>query len=246
MKTVLVTGGSGDIGEAVCDELFRAGFRVAVHYYRSQRRAKEVASRINGFAVQSDLSRADQAQRTVKTVIKKFGNLDAVVNIAGFPITPQTSHYWDLPFEKVSSEMYRKVFEVDTLGTIHVIQAVFSHMKKRKEGKIINFASASALLGHDQGYPFNVAKSGVINLTKSLAKELGSFGITVNAIAPCTIKTRWLDSYPKKFEHSLKRKIPLGRLGTPQDIAKLVSFLLSPGGDWLTGQVYLVDGGETL
>lgn len=247
---ILVTGGSGDIGEAVVRQLAQEGHCVAIHYHTCDQRAKKLAQEVKGLAVGADISKKSQVQKMIKTVVKAFGSLDGLVNVAGFPINNQTRSYWDFPFEKVTPEMYQKVFEVDTLGTIHTIQSVLSLMKKKKYGKIINFASASALLGHHQGYPFNVAKAGVINLTKSLAKELGPYGVTVNAIAPCTIKTRWLNSYPKKFakklERSLKKKIPLGRLGTPQDIAKLVSFLLSPGGDWLTGQVYLVDGGETL
>ncbi len=175
-----------------------------------------------------------------------LGGLDSLVNVAGFPINAKTRPYWDLPFEKISRKMFEDVFAIDTLGTISCIQAVLPLLKKQKFGRIIKFASTSALSGHQSGYPFNIAKAGLIPLMKSLAQELGPHHITINTIAPCTIKTHWLDYFPKSFEKKLKKSIPLDRLGTPQDIARLVSFLVSPGGDWLTGQVYVVDGGETL
>ncbi len=243
---VLVTGGSGDIGEAIVRTLVCQGAQVCFQYHSSQKRAQSIAQDLEITALKADLGKPKQATQLVKKAAQLMKGLDAVVNVAGFPINDKTRPYWDLPFEKISPQMFQDVWAVDLMGTVSVIQAALPYLKKSQKGKIINFTSASAHLGHEQGYPFNLAKAGVINLTKSLAKELGPSGITVNAIAPCTIKTHWLSSYPKSFENNLKKKIPLGRLGTPEDISRLVSFLISPGGNWLTGQVYVMDGGETL
>lgn len=246
MKKILVTGGSGDIGEAICRDLASSGAHVVLQYHQAQKRAQAIAKEIKGHALQADLASEVEIKKMIQQASKHLGGLEALINVAGFPINKKTRSYWDLPFEKISRKMFEDVLAIDALGTISCIQAVLPIFKKQKFGKIINFASSSALLGHNQGYPFNVAKAGLINLTKSLAPELGPYGITINAIAPCSIRTRWLDHYPKNVETQLKKKIPLGRLGTPEDVAQLVSFLISTGGDWLTGQIYLMDGGETL
>lgn len=241
---ILVTGGSGDIGEAICRRLAEAGHKVALQFHRSEKRAQKIAREISGLAIKADVSDSFEVKVMVKEIIKKWGRLEGLVNVAGFPIAKGTRHYWDLPFEKVTPWMFRDVFDVDTMGSIHCIQAALPWMKKWKFGKILNFVSASAIHGHQQGYPFNVAKGGLLSLTKGLALEVARQGITVNAVAPCSIATRWLDLYPRSFKKRLVRQIPLGRLGTPQDVASLVNFLMSSGSDWLTGKVYMVDGGE--
>lgn len=241
---VLVTGGSGEIGEEVCRELARSGHDVAVHYFSSSRRAKEIAEEIGGVAVGADLSDKSATFGMVKGLLKRWKGIEAVVNVAGFPITPRTKDYWNAPFEKVTEEMFRNAFEVDTLGTIHCIQAVLPHLKKARYGKIVNFVSTPALTGHDKGYPFTVAKGGLLSLTKGLAVELARYKICVNAVAPCTIATGWFRLYPKSLQKKIARDTPLGRVGTPKDVAPMVKFLVSKESDWLTGKVYVVDGGE--
>jgi NAD(P)-dependent dehydrogenase (short-subunit alcohol dehydrogenase family) len=240
----LVTGGSGEIGEEVCRELARSGHKVAVHYFHSGDRARKIASEIGGLAVRADLSKRQQAFRMVNEIMRRWKGIEGVINVAGFPITAKTRHYWQAPFEKVTEEMYRDAFEVDTLGTVHCIQAVLPHLKKARYGKIVNFVSTPALTGHDKGYAFTAAKGAVLSLTKSLAIELARHKICVNAVAPCTIATGWFYLYPKSLQKKIARETPLGRVGTPKDVAPLVRFLASRESDWLTGKVYVVDGGE--
>jgi NAD(P)-dependent dehydrogenase (short-subunit alcohol dehydrogenase family) len=244
MMRILVTGGSGEIGEAVCRELARSGHRVAVHFFRSGDRAKKIASEIGGLAYQADLADRQQSFRMVGEIVRRWKGIEGVVNVAGFPITPRTKDYWNAPFEKVTDEMYRNAFAVDTLGTIHCIQAVLPHLRKARYGKIVNFVSTPALTGHDKGFAFTAAKGAVLSLTKSLAIEMARYKICVNAVAPCTIATGWFYLYPKRLQKKIARETPLGRVGTPKDVAPLVRFLVSRESDWLTGKVYVVDGGE--
>lgn len=241
---VLVTGGSGDIGEEICRDLAREGHQVAVHYFRSGKRAEAIASEIGGVAVKADLSKRPQVDRMVRGLVRRWKGIEALVNVAGLPITRSNHDSWMNPFEKVTEKMFRDVFDVDTLGTIHCTQAVLPFMKKARYGKIVNFVSTPALNGHDRGYPFSAAKGAVLSLTKGLAIELAKHRITVNAIAPCTIASGWYYLYPKKLQKKIARETPLGRVGTPKDVAPVVRLLVSKEGDWLTGKVYVVDGGE--
>jgi len=241
---ILVTGGSGDIGEEVCRELARSGHEVAVHYFRSGKRAKAIAAEIGGVAVGADLSKRSQIDRMVRGLARAWKGIEGLVNVAGFPITRRTHRYWTAPFEKATERMFRDVFEVDALGTFQCIQAVLPFLKKARYGKIVNFVSTPAINGHDKGYPFSAAKGAVLSLTKGLAIELARHRICVNAVAPCTIASGWFYLYPEGLQKKIAREVPLGRVGTPKDVASVVNFLISPESDWLTGKVYVVDGGE--
>lgn len=241
---ILVTGASGDIGRQVVKDLTAEGHQVAVHYHQAKAKAEKLAKEVGGLSVGADLTSPIKTKKMIQGLLKSWGVIEGFVHVAGFPINAKTRHYWESAFEDVTPQMMRQVFDVDTLGAVHCLQALLPAMKKKMFGRIVLFGSASGVIAHEQGYPFNMAKAALINMAKGLALEVGPFGITVNVVAPCAIETHWMDLYPPSFRRKMAEKIPAARLGKPKDVSSLVKFLISPEAEWLTGKVYIVDGGE--
>jgi len=239
-RIALVTGGSRGIGAAICDELAAAGAVVAVNYARNADAAAAVCERIaaaggTAHAVQGDIGTADGAAALVEHVESDIGPIAALVNNAG--ITRD-----DL-IMRLSEESWREVIDTNLGGAFFTCRAVARPMMKRRAGAIVNMSSIVGVRGNAGQTNYAASKAGLLGLTKSLAKELGSRGIRVNAIAPGYIATELTDALPEAARDAILGATPLGRLGEPEDVARAVRFLVSDAAAFVTGDVLAVDGG---
>lgn len=235
-KAAIVTGGSRGIGRAIVLTLAEAGFNVAFSYASNQAAAEEVekaakAFGVDCFAVKANAADVKEAQALVEQAHSRFGRIDALVNNAG--ITR------DGLMMRMSDDDWDAVLDTNLSGAFYTCRAVSRIMLKQRAGAIVNVSSVVGVFGNAGQANYAASKAGLIGLTKSLAKEFGSRGVTANVIAPGFIATDMTESVPKE---KLMEHIPLARLGEPEDIAKTVLFLITSGG-YITGQVIHVDGG---
>ncbi len=242
-KTALVTGGSRGIGEAIALRLAREGAHVAICASQSAEAAEGVAEKIRAegreaIARQTDVSNAEAVDTLVKTVLATWGKLDVLVNNAGIAR--------DNLLMRMKDEEWDAVLDVNLKGAYHCIKAVARPMMKARTGRIINVSSVVGLMGNAGQINYAASKSGLIGLTKSVARELCSRNITANAVAPGFIPTDMTDKLDAKTREQLIAQIPLGKLGTPEDIAAAVAFLASDDAAYITGQVVVVDGGMAM
>ncbi len=235
MKAALITGASRGIGAAVARRLSGDGYRVAVNYASSRRQAEALAAELGGMAVRADVSDPSQVRAMVDTVLEKFCQLDILVCCAGVA--------WQGLTQDMGDEEYRRVMAVDLDGTFYCCQAVLPHMIRQKSGKIVTISSMWGQVGGSCEAAYSAAKAGVMGLTKALSKEVAPSGITVNCVAPGVIDTDMVRPLGPQTLAELAEETPLGRLGTAEDVAECVSFLCSPAGDFLTGQVLAPNGG---
>jgi 3-oxoacyl-[acyl-carrier protein] reductase len=231
----LVTGGSRGIGAAISRELAAAGARVAVNYRAGREAAEEVAAEIGGLAVQADVSDPEEAQALVEQVEAELGELDILVNNAG--VTRDTL------IARMSDEDWDVVLETNLRGPFNTSRAVARRMLRRRSGVIVNLTSVVGLHGNPGQANYASSKAGIIGLTKALARELGSRGVRVNAVAPGYVRTELTDVLPEQAREAILTNTPLGRLGEPEDVAGAVRFLCSDEARFVTGEVLLVDGG---
>ena len=239
-KIAVVTGASRGIGRATAKALAREGAMVIVNYNGSKERADEVVSEIEkdggkAKAIQCNVSDFAQAKEFFGGVVKEYGRIDILVNNAG--ITK------DNLIMRMSEEEFDKVIEVNLKGAFNCMKHVSRIMLKQKSGHIINMSSVSGVMGNAGQVNYCASKAGIIGMTKSLARELGSRGITVNAIAPGFIETEMTDVLPEDVKENLLASIPLKRMGQTKDIAETVAFLASDKAAYITGQTISVDGG---
>ena len=242
-KTALVTGASRGIGRAAALELAKAGAKVAVNFAGNRAAAEEVVSLIEAaggqaMLVQADVGNAADVEAMVKAVVERFGKIDILVNNAG--ITR------DNLIMRMKEEDWDAVIHTNLKGIFNCTKAVSKLMMKQRYGRIINMASVVGVMGNAGQANYAAAKAGVIGFTKSMAKELASRNITVNAVAPGYISTDMTANLPEQARLDLQSQIPLQRLGTPEDVATAVLFLVSPGADYITGQTLHVDGGMVM
>ncbi|WP_018132888.1 3-oxoacyl-[acyl-carrier-protein] reductase [Effusibacillus pohliae] len=242
-KVALVTGASRGIGRAIALALAERGAKVVVNYAGNQAAAEEVVARIRdrggeAVAVQGDVANREAAEKMVDTATGTFGRLDILVNNAG--ITR------DNLLIRMKEEDWDAVIDTNLKGVFNCTKAAAKVMMKQRYGRIINVTSVVALMGNPGQANYVAAKSGVIGLTKSNARELASRNITVNAVAPGYIQTDMTDVLNDEVKQSLQKQIPLGRLGEPEDVAKAVLFLASDDASYITGQVLTVDGGMVM
>jgi 3-oxoacyl-[acyl-carrier protein] reductase len=234
-KVALVTGGSRGIGAAISRELAEAGARVAVNYRAGQEAAETLAGEIGGLAAQADVSSSDEVQGLVERVESELGDLDILVNNAG--VTRDTL------IARMSDEDWETVIDTNLRGTFNTSRAVARKMLRRRSGAIVNLSSVVGVHGNPGQANYAASKAGIIGLTKALARELGSRGVRVNAIAPGYISTELTDVLPEAARALILQNTPLGRLGEPGDVAGAVRFLCSDEAAFITGEVLLVDGG---
>jgi 3-oxoacyl-[acyl-carrier protein] reductase len=239
-RVALVTGGSRGIGAAICTELAAAGAEVAVNYARDASAATAVCDAVraaggSAHPVQGDVSTAEGAAALVAAVEGDIGPIAMLVNNAG--ITRD-----DL-IMRLSDEDWRSVIDTNLGGAFFTCRAVARPMMKRRAGAIVNMSSIVGVRGNAGQTNYAASKAGLLGLTKSLAKELGSRGIRVNAIAPGYIATELTDALPEAARDAILGATPLGRLGEPEDVARAVRFLVSDAAAFVTGDVLAVDGG---
>ncbi|MBR8831483.1 MAG: 3-oxoacyl-[acyl-carrier-protein] reductase [Chroococcopsis gigantea SAG 12.99] len=240
-KVAIVTGASRGIGRAIALSLAEEGATVVVNYASSALAAEEVAGEIiagggEAITLQADVSKPEQVDNLIEQTMAKYGRVDVLVNNAG--ITRDTL------LLRMKLEDWQAVIDLNLTGVFLCTRAVSKIMLKQKSGRIINIASVAGQMGNPGQTNYSAAKAGVIGMTKTVAKELASRGITVNAVAPGFIETDMTEDL--KAEEILKF-IPLGRYGKPEEIAGMVSFLAAaPAGAYITGQVFNVDGGMVM
>lgn len=243
-KRALVTGGSRGIGRAVCLALAARGMRVAVNYAGNAAAAEEVVQAClqqgapDAFAVQADVSDAEQVRALVAAVSERWGGVDVLVNNAG--ITR------DGLMMRMSEQDFDAVLATNLKGAFACMQAVMRPMMKQRWGRIVNMSSVVGLRGNLGQANYAASKAGLIGMSKSAAKELASRGITVNCVAPGFIETDMTAVLPESVRTALLGQIPLARLGTAEEVAAAVAFLASPEAAYITGQVLCVDGGMAM
>jgi 3-oxoacyl-[acyl-carrier protein] reductase len=240
-KVAIVTGSGRGIGRAIALAFAREGADIVVNVSRSVEQMNEVVKDIESLGrkalgIVADVSSFSEAEKLVKSAIVHFGKVDILVNNAG--IARPAMCY------KLTEEEWNSVMNVNLTGTINCIRAVAPHMIERKTGKIINIASIAGRDGMIGNINYAASKAGIFGITKTAAKELARYGINVNAVAPGFIETamtEWLKE-PEFHEKYLPR-IPLGRLGKPEEVAELVLFLASNKSNYITGEIIAIDGG---
>lgn len=242
-KVALITGASRGIGKETACTLVREGIFVVINYNGSQQKALDVLESIKknggeGAIYQCNVADYSQTEEMIKNLIKEYGHIDILVNNAG--ITR------DNLIMKMSEEDFDKVIEINLKGCFNTIRHLSRQMIRQRSGKIINVASVSGVLGNAGQANYAASKAGIIGLTKTMARELASRGICVNAVAPGFIKTEMTEVLPDSIREGVTGQIPLKRFGETKDIAEMIAFLASDKADYITGQVIHVDGGMAM
>ncbi len=239
-RVAIVTGSGRGIGLTIARRLAEAGADIVINDIGEAAIVEDAAEQIKGLGRQSlgvlgDVSSAPDMEKLVETAINTFGKVDILVNNAG--ITR------DRLVMRMSDEDWDKVIAVNLRSVFLCTRAVVRHMTKQRWGRIVNIASIVGVAGNAGQANYSASKAGIIGLTKSVAKEVASRGVTVNAVAPGFISTPMTEQLPESRIQEIKKRIPSGSLGTPQDVAEAVAFLASEEASYITGHVLNVDGG---
>ncbi len=236
----VVTGASRGIGRAIAEELGQGGARVIVNYSRSKEPAEDLVQKLKehgsrqAVAIQADVSDATQAARLIEETIQHFGRIDILVNNAGINL--------DRTMKKMTVEDWNTVIQVDLNSFFYTVKAALPYFTEQKSGTIINISSFVGQMGNFGQANYAAAKSGIIGFTKTAALELARSHVTVNAICPGFIETEMYEVIPEKVKEAILQRIPLGRVGTPQEVARAVRYLIVDG-EYITGQTLNINGG---
>lgn len=242
-KVAFITGATRGIGKQIAITLAENGFDICINYRKENEELtntkKEIESKnVKCLPVQGDVSNFDDCKKMVEELIAEFGKIDVLVNNAG--ITK------DALIMRMSKEDFSSVIDVNLVGTFNVTKNVVPYMMKARTGKIINISSVVGVTGNAGQANYAASKAGIIGLTKSLAKELGSRNIQVNAVAPGFIETQMTEVLKDSVKEEISKVIPLKRMGSVKDVANVVNFLASENSSYITGQVINVDGGMVM
>ena len=241
-KVALVTGGSRGIGLAVAELLAREGANVTI-CARNIDRAKEAAARLEDRglhvdAVQADVGDRDSVTNLAKQVLSAHSRIDILVNNAGITV--------DGLLVRMKDEDWHQVIRTNLTGVFYCTKAIARQMLRQRWGRIVNVSSIAGIVGNPGQANYAASKAGIIGFTKSIARELASRGITANVVAPGFIRTEMTQNLPEETKRALLERIPLGRFGSAEDVARVVGFLASDGAGYITGQVIQVDGGMAM
>ena len=239
-QVALVTGASRGIGAVIASRLARAGIRVGVNYNTSAKAAEKVVADIiadggEAFLVEGDVSQEETAAAAVKKAFERWGRLDILVNNAGI--------HRDRLLLRMASKDWDEVMNVDLKGAFLCTKFVMPYLIKRRRGRIVNISSVVGLSGNPGQSNYAAAKAGLIGFTKSVAREVASRNITVNALAPGYITTDMVKDLSEETQNQILSRIPMARFGAAEDVAEAVLFLCSEGAGYITGQVLTIDGG---
>ena len=239
-KVALITGATRGIGKQTAITLAKQGFNIAINYRSLNDSVNETKKEIESYgvkciAVQGDVSNYEDCENITKQVINEFERIDVLVNNAG--ITK------DMLFLRMKEEDFKQVIDVNLLGSFNMSKHVSQYMIKQKSGRIINISSVVGIHGNAGQANYAASKAGIIGLTKSLAKELASRNILVNAVAPGFIETDMTNVLKDEVKANIINSIPLKRVGRPEEVANVVKFLASEDSSYITGQVISIDGG---
>jgi 3-oxoacyl-[acyl-carrier protein] reductase len=238
-KNAIVTGSGRGIGKAIARRLAKSGLNVVVSdimFEQAQETSQELEKMgIKSFPIKTDVSKTEEVLALVNSTVEQWGSVDFLVNNAG--ITRDNISV------RMSEEEWNMVIDVNLKGTFLCSQAVAKEMMKKRFGRIVNISSVSGILGTPGQANYASSKAGIIALTKSMARELGARNITINAVAPGFVLTEMTEQLPEKIKEGYLAQIPLKRAGTPDDIAEVVNFLVSPSASYITGTVINISGG---
>ena len=242
-RVALVTGATRGIGKEIALELAQNGLDIAINYRSMQEGMEDLKKEIEAYGVRcefvgADVANFEQCENMVKETVEKFGKIDILVNNAG--ITK------DGLIMRMKKEDFEAVIDINLIGTFNVTRNVIPYMIKQKSGRIINVSSVVGVAGNAGQTNYSASKAGIIGFTKSLAKEVASRNILVNAIAPGFIDTDMTKVLSDNVKEGINAQIPLRRMGKPKEVAKVVKFLASEDSSYITGQVINIDGGMVM
>ncbi len=235
MKTVLITGGTRGVGRAVAERFAKEGYRVAFVYRRSEKEAEELSRSLGAVAIRADLSDREQTLSAAEKAEEALGHIDVLVNnaaVSSFSL-----------LQDLSPEEWDRTLAVNLTAPFLLSKALLPGMIRRGYGRIVNISSMWGIVGASCEVHYSAAKAGLIGMTKALAKEVGPSGVTVNAVAPGVIATDMNAALSEEALAALKEETPLGRIGTPEEVASAVFFLAGEQASFITGEILNLSGG---